>query len=188
MFDLISEYITLAIAILGCALSIYNFIENRSRKRYEKSCLIETRYLTIWVKNGMITSIKYRFCLTNISNRTISLRKIYFSHPAINHGKKIEIDQIGEVKILFHAGNLKIKRHSQRLPGSDEILPCLLKPGTKYEGFTTIDIKEINPESLSPLDINPPNEMEIVLLFSKPQKQIVPVEYKKADMAPPNQL
>ena len=116
MLSIFFSCCSLIISVIGCSLSIYNFIEARTRKKFEKSCLLESRFLTIRTQENKIVSITFRFCLTNISDKSIVLQKIYFKHPAFNFGKKILIDQIRRNQFIFETENefksfFKIENH-----------------------------------------------------------------------------
>lgn len=183
MHQYIISYISIIISIIGCIISIYNFLEIQSRKHFEKTCLLESRYLTIRKKDREIKSITFRFCLTNISNRTISLRKIYFSHPSINDGKAVLIDQIAKTNFDFAKSEdfkeIYKNRKSFREKGSEEVLPFLLTPNTKYEGNATIGINDEVINRVKPLGNNPPEHMVVILEFERAHKCIVPITYKE---------
>lgn len=176
-------YITLVISFIGCALSVYNFYEAHSRRKFENKCLVESRFLTIRTQKKRIVSITFRFCLTNISSEAVALRKIYFSHPALNRGKKVIIDQIGETDFDFaKADEFKAKykdRKSYCAHNSGEVLPYLLKPNTKYEGHASIGIGDKEIEYVDLLGKKPAENMIVTLLFARPQKFVIPITYKE---------
>lgn len=177
------SYCTLAISIISCLLSIYNFLELRSRRIFENKCLIESRFLIIKTKNDEIQSIIFRFCLTNISEKAVALRKIYFRFPALNKGKKILIDQIGETQFNFAKENEFKSKYRERVSfkakGSQEVLPYILKPNTKYEGHAMVGINDNVIECSSPIGKNPPENMVVILEFDRAQKFVVPITYKE---------
>lgn len=177
------SYCTLVIAVVGCVLSIYNFCESRSRRNFESKCLVESRFLTIRTQNREIQTITFRFCLTNISERAVALRRIYFVHPALNKGKKILIDQIGETRFDFaKESEFKLKykeRKSSSVKGSQEVLPYILRPNTKYEGHAMVGINDKVIECSRPIGENPAENMIVILEFNRPQKYVIPITYKE---------
>lgn len=174
---------TFALSVVACALSVYNFYEARKRKAYEKKCLVECRFLTVRTKQQKIVSITFRFCLTNISSETVALRKIYFSHPAINKGKKLLIDQIAETYFEFaqedEFKSIYKARKSVSAKNSGEVLPYVLKPNTKYEGHASIGIGDKGIEHVDLLGGNPTTNMIVTFLFNHPQKYVIPITYKE---------
>lgn len=183
MEDNFVSYCTLVISIVGCVLSIYNFWESRSRRNFESKCLVESRFLTIRTQNGEIQTITFRFCLTNISERAVALRKIYFIHPALNKGNRIPIDQIGETFFDFaKESEFKLKykeRKSSSVKGSQEVLPYILKPNTKYEGHAMVGKNDKVIECSRPIGENPAENMIVILEFNRPQRYVIPITYKK---------
>lgn len=183
MKDNFVSYCSIAIAIVGCAFSVYNFGESQSRRNYESKCLVESRFLTIRTRNGEIQTITFRFCLTNISMRAVALRKIYFIHPALNNGKRIPIDQIGETHFDFAKENefkLQYKeRKSSGVKGSQEVLPYILRPNTKYEGHAVVGINDKVIARSRPVGDNPAKNMIVILEFNRPQRHVIPITYKE---------
>ena len=160
---------TFALSVVACALSVYN--------------LVECRFLTVRTKQQKIVSITFRFCLTNISSETVALRKIYFSHPAINKGKKLLIDQIAETYFEFaqedEFKSIYKARKSVSAKNSGEVLPYVLKPNTKYEGHASIGIGDKGIEHVDLLGGNPTTNMIVTFLFNHPQKYVIPITYKE---------
>lgn len=182
MLEKILSLIALAVSVIACVLNIISLIRVESRGKYERDCIVESRFLIIRTNNGIPISITFRFCLTNISTNPIVLKEIYFQHPSFNSGKKILIDQIAKTKFDFtkqtEFNSTYRNRKSTRIRGSEEVLPYLLMPATKYEGHATVGVGEDVSISSPNLDKSVPC-MYVYLKFDKLRKYAIPIEYKE---------
>lgn len=174
-------------ALVGCALSIYNFISNVTRERSARSCLLKPRYFLIKIENNSIVSLLFRFHLSNISNQSILLKEISIVYPPLNHGRKIDIELIGKTKNIINEGKIPFKIGSQSLPESS-ILPYLLNPGSTYEGYVAIDPNK------KMVDQPPPSKMivyyrdiKVVMRFSDGiYKLRIPIKFDSSDIKDKN--
>lgn len=182
LLEKILSLIAVVISAIACILNIISLIRVESRGKYERECIVESRFLTIRTNNGIPISITFRFCLTNISTNPIVLKEIYFQHPSFNSGKKILVDQIAKTQFDFtkqtEFNSTYRNRKSTRVCGSEEVLPYLLMPATKYEGQATVGVCEDINISSHNFDKSVPY-IYVYLKFEKLRKYAIPIEYKE---------
>lgn len=172
--SMVLDIITLVIALIGCLIGVLNFLFNVRQRKAERKCLINCRNLYVNICNLKIESIVFRFYLSNITDKSILLREIYLSHPLINNGERIYIDQIGEVKFLFSQDKVTVKRGSQYISPAKEVLPYMLKPNSTYEGYARIDSIRNAKQMKSISEVG--ETLNVFLLFDRLYKYSLPIQ------------